>query len=302
MRLDDLPESSNVNRQEGGGFGFGGGGDQLRGGGLGGGLIGMFLPLILSRFGIGGVVVLGILFLLFGGLGGGGSSVGPVGAPSQVAGPAAPAAPGQRTGADRFVAQVVTSTEQEWGKIFAEQGQRYAAPQVALFSGRVRSACGAASSASGPFYCPGDRTVYLDTSFFDELSQRFGAPGDFAAAYVIAHEVGHHVQTLIGVSDQVRKLQARSSEAAGNAAQVRMELQADCFAGVWAKRSGRMEPGDFEEGVKAAEAIGDDRLTRGMASPDSFTHGTSAQRVGWLTRGYQTGDPNACDTFGAAQL
>lgn len=301
MRLDDLPESSNVQDRRGeGGFGFGGGGDGFRGGGgLGGGLIGMILPLVLSRFGIGGVVVLGVLFLLFGGLGGGGGSVAPVNAPAQVAGPPAQ---GERGSTDRFVAQVVTSTEQEWTKIFAAQGQRYAPPAVALFAGRIRSACGAASSASGPFYCPGDKTVYLDTSFFDELASRFGAPGDFAAAYVIAHEVGHHVQTLIGVSDQVRRLQAQSGEAAGNAAQVKMELQADCFAGVWARRSGRMEPGDFEEGVKAAEAIGDDRLTKGMASPDSFTHGTSAQRVGWLTRGYESGDPNACDTFGAARL
>jgi predicted metalloprotease len=200
------------------------------------------------------------------------------------------------------VAQVVTSTEQEWGKIFAAQGQQYAPPTLALFAGRITSACGSASSASGPFYCPGDRTIYLDTSFFDELSSRFGAPGDFAAAYVIAHEVGHHVQTLIGVSEQVRRLQARSSKAQSNAAQVRMELQADCFAGVWARRSGRMEPNDFAEGVAAAQAIGDDRLTKGMASPDSFTHGTSAQRVAWLTRGYESGDANSCDTFGAASV
>lgn len=320
MRLDDQRESSNIEdlRGQGGLPGLGGGGPGLGGfgggGGIGGGLIGLLLPLILSRFGIGGIIVLGLLYLLFGGIGscstGTSPSVqAPAGLPGQQVGQTAPgqeASPTLRTGVDRFVAQVLGSTEDTWGRIFAEQGQRYPQPTLVLFSGRVRSACGAASSASGPFYCPGDQKLYLDTSFFDELSQRFGAPGDFAAAYVIAHEVGHHVQTVTGISEQVRRAQARASEEQSNAVQVRMELQADCFAGVWASRNRNiLDSGDFEEGVRAAQAIGDDRLQRqatGTINPDSFTHGTSAQRVAWLTRGFQTGDLNACDTFSARQL
>jgi predicted metalloprotease len=205
--------------------------------------------------------------------------------------------------ASDFVARVLGSTEDVWGAVFAQSGERYQAPQLTLFAGAVQSACGYASSASGPFYCPSDRRVYLDTSFFDDLA-RMGGPGDFAAAYVIGHEVGHHVQTLLGTSDQVRSAQQRSREADANRLQVAMELQADCFAGVWAYHANQtarvLEPGDVEEGLGAAAAIGDDRLQRNAGrsvTPDSFTHGSSADRQRWLSTGLRTGDPAACDTF-----
>ena len=187
--------------------------------------------------------------------------------------------------------------------MFAQSGERYRAPELTLFSGAVQSACGFASSASGPFYCPSDQRVYLDTSFFDELA-RMGGAGDFAAAYVIGHEVGHHVQTLLGTSDQVRSAQQRANEAGANRLQVAMELQADCFAGVWAYHANQtvrvLEPGDVEEGLAAAQAIGDDRLQRNAGravTPDSFTHGSSADRQRWLSTGLRSGDPGACDTF-----
>jgi predicted metalloprotease len=183
---------------------------------------------------------------------------------------------------------------------------RYDPPKLVLFSGTVQSGCGAAQSATGPFYCPADQKVYLDLSFFSELSQRFGAPGDFARAYVIAHEVGHHVQNLLGISEQVQQQQARSGEEGANALSVRLELQADCLAGVWAAHAKQerdfIESGDIEEALKAASAIGDDRLqeqTRGYVVPESFTHGSSAQRVEWFRRGLESGDPGSCDTFGA---
>jgi predicted metalloprotease len=205
------------------------------------------------------------------------------------------------TGYDRerdFVAAVLGDTEDTWGRVFAERRAQYRPPRLVLFSEAVRSACGVGSPAVGPFYCPSDTTVYLDLSFFRELDRRFGAPGDFAQAYVVAHEIGHHVQMLLGLTDQVR---ARS-QADGNAASVRLELQADCLAGVWgfhARRRNLLEPGDVEEGLKAAQAIGDDLLqkrARGYATPESFTHGTSAQRMQWLNRGLQTGRIDACDT------
>jgi predicted metalloprotease len=202
-----------------------------------------------------------------------------------------------------FVARVLGSTEDVWGSLFAQSGQRYQPPELALFGGSVGSACGFASAASGPFYCPGDRRVYLDTSFFEDLA-RMGGPGDFAAAYVIGHEVGHHVQTLLGTSAEVRAAQARSSEVEANRIQVAMELQADCFAGVWAYHANQatplLESGDVEEGLGAAQAIGDDRLQRNAGrsvTPDSFTHGSSAERQRWLSTGLRTGDPSACDTF-----
>lgn len=202
-----------------------------------------------------------------------------------------------------FVARVLGSTEDVWGSLFAQSGERYVPPELTLFDGSVRSACGFASSASGPFYCPGDRRIYLDTSFFNELA-RMGGPGDFAAAYVIGHEVGHHVQTLLGTSDQVRAAQARGSEVEGNRLQVAMELQADCFAGVWAYHANQtipmLEPGDVEEGLGAAQAIGDDTLQRNAGrnvTPDSFTHGSSRERQRWLGAGLRSGDPSACDTF-----
>jgi predicted metalloprotease len=185
--------------------------------------------------------------------------------------------------------------------------RQYQDPILVLFSGGVRSACGVAQSSVGPFYCPGDRKLYIDLAFYRDLRDRLGAPGDFAQAYVIAHEVGHHVQNLLGIADRVRSAQSRGSQADGNAIQVRMELQADCFAGVWASNAQRsrqiLEAGDVEEALGAAAAIGDDRLQRraqGYVVPESFTHGTSAQRVAWFKRGFERGEPRECDTFAAA--
>jgi predicted metalloprotease len=199
-----------------------------------------------------------------------------------------------------FMLQVLGSTEDVWGRLL---GGRYTPTTLVAYSQAYQSGCGAAQSAMGPFYCPTDKKIYLDTEFFRELSQRFQAPGDFAQAYVIAHEVGHHVQDLTGTLDRAQELQARSNRTEGNAVQVRVELQADCYAGVWAANakapdgSPAMEQGDFEEGMRAAEAIGDDTLqkeTQGRVVPDSFTHGTSAQRMDALQRGFKSGDPNAC--------
>jgi hypothetical protein len=188
-------------------------------------------------------------------------------------------------------------------------GRQYQPPRLVLFEGQVQSACGIAGSATGPFYCPADQQVYLDTSFFAELERRFGAPGDFARAYVIAHEVGHHVQTLLGITQEVDRLRRQVDRATGNQLSVMVELQADCFAGVWARhteeRARVLEPGDIEEGLGAASAVGDDRIqqrTRGYVVPDAFTHGSSEQRARWFTRGLQTGDVNACDTFNAERL
>ena len=203
-----------------------------------------------------------------------------------------------------FVSVVLADTEDVWGGLFSQAGVEYAEPQLVLFSDGVQSACGFAQSAVGPFYCPGDQKVYLDLTFFQELSQRFGAPGDFAQAYVIAHEVGHHVQTLMGVSEQVQRAKANTDEVTANAIQVRMELQADCFAGIWAHHADRardiLESGDIDEALGAANAIGDDTLQRrsqGFVVPDAFTHGTSAQRKDWFIRGLETGSVQACDTF-----
>ena len=204
----------------------------------------------------------------------------------------------------RFSCQVLASTEDQWTKIFAASGTRYRPAGMIVYTGGGQSGCGAAQSAMGPFYCPSDQRIYLDTDFFAELERRFKAPGDFAQAYVIAHEVGHHIQLLTGVADKVRAAQSRANSAEGNALQVAMELQADCYAGVWAAtEKAAIEPGDIEEGMRAAEAIGDDTLqkaTQGYAVPESFTHGTSAQRQQWLRRGLETGDPAQCDTFKGA--
>lgn len=209
-----------------------------------------------------------------------------------------------------FSSVVLADTEDVWNPLLPSAfGREYREPTLVLFSGGVKSGCGFASSAVGPFYCPAGERIYLDLTFFDELTQRFGVEGDFAPAYVIAHEVGHHVQTIIGISAKVRESQAQLGEAASNALSVRQELQADCFAGVWAKRADSMnqilEPGDIQEALNAASAIGDDTLQKqaqGHAVPDSFTHGTSAQRQRWFTSGYNSGDPAACDTFAAATL
>ena len=207
----------------------------------------------------------------------------------------------------RFVAQVLKGTEEAWGQVFSRGGEAYQKPTLVLFDGQVQSACGFTSSAVGPFYCPGDRKVYLDLAFFRELSQRFGAPGDFAQAYVIAHEVGHHVQNLLGVSDQVTTLQQRArSQEEANAYLIRLELQADCFAGVYGHFDQQyLEDGDVEEGLRAAAAIGDDMIqkqTQGYTAPESWTHGSAEMRVRWLRRGLQSGDPASCDTFKAPQL
>jgi predicted metalloprotease len=205
----------------------------------------------------------------------------------------------------QFASTVLADTEDVWQKLFAAEGQSYQPPVMTLFSGSVSSACGMASSAVGPFYCPLNNRVYLDLGFFQLLAQRFGAPGDFAAAYVIAHEVGHHVQNLAGIADNVREAQRRAwDQAQANELSVRMELQADCLAGVWAHHAHRdrnlLEPGDVEEGLRAAAAIGDDQMQRqaqGVVVPESFTHGSSQQRVEWLRRGIESGDPDSCETF-----
>ncbi|MFC7498982.1 neutral zinc metallopeptidase [Enterovirga sp. GCM10030262] len=294
MRFGGRRTSSNVENRRGasGGFGFPMGGGGLR---LGGG-----------KMGCGGLVVIIVIALIFG--------VNPM----QLLGPTdgtPTTAPHERrqgvtTGAaaldtetDRFISQVLASTEDQWGRLFQQAGQTYQPTRLVLYDRTDRSGCGIAQAAMGPFYCPAGQEIYIDTAFFNELSQRLGAPGDFAQAYVIAHEVGHHVQTLDGTADRVRSAQARVSEAEGNTLQVRMELQADCYAGVWASTErAALEPGDIEEGLTAAAAIGDDTLqkaTQGYVVPESFTHGTSEQRMEWLQRGLRTGDPAACDTFAA---
>ncbi len=209
----------------------------------------------------------------------------------------------------RFVSVVLADTEDVWRSLLARYDLRYRDPKLVLFTGGVRSACGLGMAAMGPFYCPNDEKVYIDLDFYEELKNRFRAPGDFAQAYVIAHEIGHHVQKLLGIADQVEALKQRMSRSQGNALQVRMELQADCFAGVWANRADQsrdvIEPGDIEEALQAASAIGDDRIqrqTQGYVVPDAFTHGSSKQRVRWFKRGYESGDLNSCDTFNADQL
>jgi hypothetical protein len=297
MRFGGRRSSDNVEfRQGGGGGGFGFGG----GGGGGGGL--MLLGLVFSRFGIGGVVVLLIVFAVFGGLGsltGGGQ---PAPTPHQAS---QSGGGGGRTCQSEpvitFACQTLGSTEDHWAALFTANGQTYAPPKMVVYEGVDRSSCGTADARMGPFYCPADRSIYLDVAFFRELAQRFAAPGDFAQAYVIAHEVGHHVQTLTGVEGRLRRAQGGVSETQSNALQVRMELQADCYAGVWAARErGAMEPGDLEEGMRAAAAIGDDTLQRagrGQVVPESFTHGSSAQRQEALMRGYRGGTPGSCESY-----
>jgi predicted metalloprotease len=205
-------------------------------------------------------------------------------------------------------AAVLGDTEDVWGGIFQQLGSRYQPPKLVLFRGQVRSACGLASAAMGPFYCPGDQDVYLDLALFDELSQRFGAPGDFARAYVVAHEIGHHVQNQLGLMAEVEKKSANASPAVRNALSVRQELQADCFAGVWghsAAARGALDASDIDAGIAAASAVGDDRIqqrSRGYVVPESFTHGSSAQRVRWFKIGLQSGDIRQCNTFGAREL
>ncbi|MGF7148843.1 hypothetical protein FHS96_002471 [Sphingomonas zeicaulis] len=296
MRLDDEAPSSNIEDRTGGGGGGGGGGLPIAG----------LLGLVGNRFGCGGIIVFIVIAMLLGfnplQLVGDGQLTAP--APRQQQ--AAPGGEGASTidpQVKDMVARVLGSTERRWTALFARSGQRYVEPKLVLYTENDRSGCGAAQAAMGPFYCPADQGIYLDVTFFNELATRFRAEGDFAAAYVIAHEVGHHVQTITGINEKVRRAQANASQAEGNALQVKMELQADCYAGVWARNDENlMEPGDLEEGLTAAAAIGDDTLQRAAGRrpvPESFTHGSSAQRVEWLRRGYQSGDPATCDTFSA---
>lgn len=254
-----------------------------------------------------GMVVLVVVFILLGGnpqqllstlpqqpgAGGPGGSV--------------PISPEEQARAE-FVSVVLADTEDVWGRIFAERGATYVEPTLVLFSGQTQSGCGFASAATGPFYCPADSKLYIDLSFFDELSRRFGAPGDFAQAYVVAHEVGHHVQHLLGLTDRVHSQRGRISEAAYNDLSVRLELQADFLAGVWAHHAqemfGILEEGDIQEALGAASAVGDDRIqkqTQGYVVPDSFTHGSSAQRMKWFRLGFETGDLDRGDTFSVAE-
>jgi hypothetical protein len=283
MRWREGRRSQNVEDRRGARVGLGGTSFRLGGGGV------VLLLLAAWLLGLNPLQVLSLLA-------GGGSST------LQVPEPSPGAAPTDE-GAD-FVSVVLADTEDTWSVLFAQAGSTYEPPRLVLFSQAVRSACGTAQAAMGPFYCPRDHTVYIDLSFYRELRDRFDAPGDFAQAYVIAHEVGHHVQTLLGTSEQVRAAQQRAGQAQSNALSVRRELQADCYAGVWAHHADRarqvLEAGDVEEGLGAAAAIGDDRLqrqTQGQVVPESFTHGSSRQRVEWFSRGLETGSLEACDTF-----
>jgi len=285
MRLGGGRESSNIEDRRGRGVPIG-----VAGGGI-------------------GTIVLVVLALLFGVdprvLLQGGDETGQMQSPTARYAPP----PEGQDGMRRFVAQVLATTEDAWGAVFQANGRSYQPPRLVLFNGAVQSACGTASSAVGPFYCPGDQQVYIDLAFFRDMERKLGAPGDFAQAYVIAHEVAHHVQTELGITQRVDQLRARSSREEGNALSVRVELQADCFAGVWANRAQRarniLERGDIEEGLNAAAAVGDDRLQRraqGHVVPESFTHGSSAQRARWFRRGLETGDIRQCDTFGTERL
>jgi predicted metalloprotease len=291
MRLDDEQASSNVEDRRGQG-GRRGGFRIPMGRRSGGGI------------GIGTIVILGIMWLVFGVnplemLSGGGPSQQTQQVPQTQQQQKTPAANDEM---GKFASKVLSTTERTWTRVFKENSRQYEEPRMVLFSGFVQSACGAAQSAMGPFYCPLDKKIYIDLSFFRDMSTRLGASGDFAHAYVIAHEVGHHVQTLLGIAAKVTAARQRSSKTEANRLSVRMELQADCLAGVWARdNKSVLDQGDIEEGINAATAIGDDRLqkrSQRYVVPESFTHGTSAQRVEWFKRGIQTGDIRQCDTFG----
>jgi len=295
MRMDDQRESDNLEDRRGSDYGGGGGGLRLGGGRLGLGTIA--IALVASYFlGINPLTVLSML------------SGGGMPAVEQSAPPPAHKPPaGDETAI--FVSKVLASTEDTWHEAFQRIGRQYEEPKLVLFSGMTPTACGTGQSAMGPFYCPGDQKVYIDLTFFRELKSRFKAPGEFAQAYVVAHEVGHHVQNQLGIADKVSQARQRASKAEANALSVRMELQADCLAGVWGKRTDTMknvlEPGDLEAALNAASAIGDDRLqqqAQGRIVPESFTHGSSDQRVRWFKRGFESGDMNQCNTFKAAEL
>jgi predicted metalloprotease len=291
MRMDDHRESDNVEDRRGR---SGGGGLRLGGGRMGLGTI--VIALVASYFlGINPLTVLNMLS-------GGGMPAIEQSAPSASRPPA-----NDETAI--FVSKVLASTEDTWNEAFQRMGKQYQEPKLVLFSDATPTACGTGQAAMGPFYCPGDQKVYIDLTFFRELKDRFKAPGEFAQAYVIAHEVGHHVQNLLGIADKIHQTQQRVGKAEANALSVRMELQADCLAGVWGKRTDTMqnvlEPGDLEAALTAASAIGDDRLqqqTQGRIVPESFTHGSSAQRMRWFKRGFESGDMNQCNTFNTKQL
>jgi predicted metalloprotease len=283
MKLDDSRRSDNVEDARGSGLG-------RRGTGIG---LGTIAVVVIGYFmGVNPVTLLGLL------------------GANQQQDSSTPATPVSGAAAQDpqvdFVRAVLGETEDVWGTYFKSHGKTYVPPKLTLFSGQVESACGRASSSAGPFYCPGDRKVYIDLTFYRQLSADFGAPGDFARAYVIAHEVGHHVQNLLGISDAAERAQQAAGGAEANQVSVRLELQADCFAGVWAEQANDarkiLEPGDLESGLQAASSVGDDTLqkrTQGTVVPDSFTHGSSAQRVLWFKRGFESGNIDQCDTFRA---
>lgn len=283
MRLDESPRSDNVEDERGSGIG-------RRGAGIG---IGTIVIVIIGYFM--GVNPSTLLSLLNGG------------DPQAVTAQSpAPVAPNPNDPQVDFVRAILGDTEAVWGAYFQNMGKTYTRPKLVLFSDQISSACGLASAASGPFYCPGDQRVYIDLSFYRQLATEFGAPGDFARAYVIAHEVGHHVQNLLGISEKAQSAESRAGRVGANQVSVRVELQADCFAGVWAQQANRarkiLEPGDLEQGLAAASSVGDDTLQKrmqGTVVPDSFTHGTSAQRVRWFRRGFDSGKIDSCDTFSA---
>jgi hypothetical protein len=286
MRIEDQERSSNIEDRRG----------MSVGRGVAGGGIGIVVIALIAMFlGVDPGVILQS-----------GSTEGPAAGSQQ---PVESRAPSREDKQADFVAAVLGSTEEVWTDIFARGGRTYRKPTLVLFTGQVQSACGYAQAAVGPFYCPADQKLYIDLAFYRDLQDRFKAPGDFAQAYVIAHEVGHHVQNLLGIAERVHGMQQRAGKQQANALSVRMELQADCFAGIWAAQANQkrriLEPGDVEEGLGAAAAVGDDRIqmaTRGYVSPDSFTHGSAQQRVRWFRRGLDTGDLKACDAFAAAQL
>ena len=289
MRWEGNRQSDNVEdrRAGGGGGGFGFGGKSI-------GIVTIVIALLAwGVFGINPLTTIGVLG----------------GAGSQVSQPAPGQAPPANDQAAAFVSTVLASTEDAWTQIFRQGGAQYREPRLVLFRGATPTACGMGQSAMGPFYCPADQTVYLDMEFFETLQRQLNAPGEFARAYVIAHEVGHHVQTLLGTTGKVDSLRGRVSERENNALSVRMELQADCFAGIWANKSQQaknwLEQGDLESAMNAAARIGDDHLQRqqtGMVRPDTFTHGSSAQRQRWFAQGFKTGSVQACDTFNAQSL
>ena len=291
MRLGGEGPSGNFEDRTGssGGMGFGGGG---------GNMLGCLLPMVMSRFGIIGVIILLLGDCALTQLGGGGGLIPGGTTTSAPSGGRSTLDPTMRD----FLTRVLGSTEETWGEIFQKSGQTYTPTRMVAYTSGTQTSCGFGQAAMGPFYCPNDRSIYIDPTFFNELSTRFGAAGDAAMAYVIAHEVGHHLQALDGTLNQAQQMQARARKAEGNAVQVKVELQADCYAGIWMAKARDaqgpiVEPGDAEEALRAAEAIGDDTLqkqTQGTVVPESFTHGTSEQRMAALRRGMQTGDPAKC--------